>query len=162
MDETRDNATLGRRALFARIGWGALGASLVGSLAAGVRFLFPKALDEPPSRFKAPPPDTYPVGGVYAVEEQKSFVMRDEDGVFAMSAVCTHLGCTVKYMDAQREFHCPCHGSVFDKDGTNIAGPAPRPLPRLDASVARDGRLEVDTQTEATRDHRVPAGKATG
>lgn len=162
MDETRDNATLGRRAVFARIGWGAIGASLVGSLAAGVRFLFPKSLDEPPSRFKAPPPDTYPVGNVYSVEEQKSFVMRDEEGVFAMSAVCTHLGCTVKYMDAQREFHCPCHGSVFDKDGANIAGPAPRPLPRLDASVARDGRLEVDTQTEVARDYRVPVGKSTG
>lgn len=162
MDETREHSALGRRALLARLGWGAVAASVAGSLAAGVRFLFPKALDEPPSRFKAPPPDTYPVGGVYSVEEQKSFVMRDEKGVFAMSAVCTHLGCTVKYQDAQSEFHCPCHGSVFDKDGRNIAGPAPRPLPRLEATVARDGRLEVDTQTETSTDARVPAGRTSG
>lgn len=160
MDESRDNPVLGRRAILSRLGWGAFAASAAASLAAGVRFLFPKALDEPPSRFKAPPPDTYPVGGVYAVEEQKTFVMRDEKGVYAMSAVCTHLGCTVKYQDVQSEFHCPCHGSKFDKDGKNIAGPAPRPLPRLDATVTRDGRLEVDTRAETTPDYRVPAGKA--
>lgn len=162
MDENRETPALGRRALIARIGWGAFAASIAGSLAAGVRFLFPKALDEPPSKFKAPPPDTYGVGSVYSVEENKSFILRDSGGVFAMSAVCTHLGCTVKHMDAKGEFHCPCHGSVFDKDGTNIAGPAPRPLPRLDANVARDGRLEVDTQVETSKDYRVPVDAGRG
>lgn len=46
----------------------------------------------------------------------------------AYSAVCTHLGCIVQYQDEDKNFHCNCHGSVFNLDGKNIAGPAPRPL----------------------------------
>jgi nitrite reductase/ring-hydroxylating ferredoxin subunit len=162
MDENGGDPGIGRRVLLTRLGLGTFLASLAGTLAAGVRFVFPKALDEPPSRFKAPAPETFTEGSVFAVEEHKAFILRDEQGVSAMSAVCTHLGCTVKYMDSQREFHCPCHGSKFDHDGKNIAGPAPRPLPRLDAAVARDGRLEVDTLVEVPADRRVKADGRAG
>src|SRR6266849_6553379 len=51
-----------------------------------------------------------------------------ENQIKAYSAVCTHLGCIVQYSEDSRNFHCNCHGSVFDLNGTNIGGPAPRPL----------------------------------
>ena len=51
-----------------------------------------------------------------------------QDQIKAYSAICTHLGCVVQFDDQARNFHCNCHGSVFDLDGKNIGGPAPRPL----------------------------------
>ncbi|MHC5010811.1 MAG: QcrA and Rieske domain-containing protein, partial [Planctomycetota bacterium] len=64
----------------------------------------------------------------------------------ALSAVCTHLGCTVSR--AGDGFHCPCHGSRFDADGTNTAGPAPRPLPWRPLVLGGDGALVVDLEAE--------------
>ena len=56
-------------------------------------------------------------------------LLQNEKGqIKALSAVCTHLGCIVEYQPEQKNFHCNCHGSVFDSDGKNISGPAPRPL----------------------------------
>ena len=55
-------------------------------------------------------------------------VHTSENQIKAYSAVCTHLGCVVQYNESDKNFHCNCHGSVFDLTGKNIAGPAPRPL----------------------------------
>ncbi len=60
-----------------------------------------------------------------------ALVMRSQDGVLALSLVCTHLGCQVKWDPAQRVFHCPCHDGKFDEFGDVIAGPPPLPLERL-------------------------------
>lgn len=55
--------------------------------------------------------------------------------VVAFSAICTHRGCTVAA--AGKEFHCPCHGSVFDAVTGNVkGGPAPEPLNKIDVHVA--------------------------
>jgi nitrite reductase/ring-hydroxylating ferredoxin subunit len=63
----------------------------------------------------------------------KTGVFRDEDGtVHAVSMRCTHLGCLVKFNDAERSWDCPCHGSRFDVDGAVLAGPATKPLERRD------------------------------
>ena len=51
-----------------------------------------------------------------------------EDQIKAYSAICTHLGCVVQYNNEERNFHCNCHGSIFDLNGKNISGPAPKPL----------------------------------
>lgn len=56
-------------------------------------------------------------------------VVRHRDGFKAFSAVCTHLGCLVKWVDAQRQFFCPCHAAVFDERGAVVSGPPPKPLP---------------------------------
>lgn len=59
-------------------------------------------------------------------------VVNTGEGYQAISAVCTHLGCIVKWKKGRREFFCPCHGARFAIDGRVIGGPAPRPLPKLD------------------------------
>jgi Rieske Fe-S protein len=59
-----------------------------------------------------------------------------------MSAICTHLGCTVNR--ATKGFHCPCHGSVFNGDGAVESGPAPKPLAWFLVTLSKDNRLLVD------------------
>ncbi len=55
-------------------------------------------------------------------------VVRTDEGFAAVSAVCTHLGCIVKWKKARRQFFCPCHGGRFALDGRVLGGPAPDPL----------------------------------
>jgi cytochrome b6-f complex iron-sulfur subunit len=64
--------------------------------------------------------------------------------IYAIKSVCTHLGCTPNWLEAEQKFKCPCHGSGFYKDGINFEGPAPRPLERYAISLAEDGQLLVD------------------
>jgi glycine/D-amino acid oxidase-like deaminating enzyme/nitrite reductase/ring-hydroxylating ferredoxin subunit len=69
-------------------------------------------------------------GGVIVRGEDKIAVWRDETGALhELSASCTHKGCTVTWNNADRTWDCPCHGSVFERDGTVIHGPAREPLP---------------------------------
>ena len=65
-------------------------------------------------------------------------------GFFALSAICTHLGCLTAYKPDLGIIACPCHGSKFNKDGIKIAGPAPKPLPWLRMWLSDDGNLLVD------------------
>lgn len=128
--------------------WSAIGVSL----GAVVRFLTPSVYYEPPQTFKIGTPGDFPFGPPTFLAEEKIFVFRDkEKGFAAVSAVCTHLGCTVQYFNSDRRFHCPCHGSVFAADGKVLHGPAPRPLEWLEVTLARDGQLRVD------KDQVVPA-----
>jgi cytochrome b6-f complex iron-sulfur subunit len=121
-----------------------LGAS---SLAATIRFFFPRVLFEPPARFSAGQPEEIPPGSVHTelAEKHGVWIVRREGGEFiALKAECTHLGCTPRWLETQGKFKCPCHGSGFRPDGTNFEGPAPRPLDRFRIGLTRDGRLEVD------------------
>lgn len=57
-------------------------------------------------------------------------VVRHRAGFTALSAICTHLGCLVKWSASQNEFLCPCHAGVFDANGQVVSGPPPAPLPK--------------------------------
>ncbi len=64
-------------------------------------------------------------------------LVRKPDGaLIALSAVCTHMGCIVRWQKDRQEFICPCHGGRYSVDGAVIAGPPPRPLPKLPFTVA--------------------------
>jgi len=114
------------------------------------RFLFPNVLAEPPSRFKVGFKEGFPAGKVETkfVAQYGVWVVNSDVGgqqqIYALKTVCTHLGCTPNWLEAEQKFKCPCHGSGFYKDGVNFEGPAPRPLERYAIKVADDGQLEVD------------------
>jgi glycine/D-amino acid oxidase-like deaminating enzyme/nitrite reductase/ring-hydroxylating ferredoxin subunit len=79
--------------------------------------------------------DDVPVGEARVVRTGlgKTGVFRDDEGhIHAVSMRCTHLGCLVKFNDAERSWDCPCHGSRFDLDGRVLAGPSSKPLERRD------------------------------
>ena len=115
-----------------------------------VRFMFPNILREPPSRFKVGFPDSFPLGQVqtkFKAQFGVWVVNADYNGepqLFALKSVCTHLGCTPNWLEAEQKFKCPCHGSGFYKDGINFEGPAPRPLERYAIQIADDGQVEID------------------
>lgn len=54
--------------------------------------------------------------------------IRQTGAFFVLSPICTHLGCHVNWINAEQQFHCPCHGSVYTAEGLNVTGPAPAPL----------------------------------
>ena len=135
-----------RRDFFGRLSWGGFGVvSLIGLLSA-VRSAFPRILFTPPTTFKAGFPNDYTVGEVSEKfkREHRVWIIRNEEGIYALFAKCTHLGCTPRWLTAENKFKCPCHGSGFYKSGVNFEGPAPRPLERFRVTLAEDGQLVVD------------------
>lgn len=77
------------------------------------------------------------------VEQRTVFLVKDGDGVKALSATCTHLGCRVAWDAAGKEFRCPCHGGRFDASGKVTGGPPPRGLDVV-ATRVDGGRVFVD------------------
>jgi cytochrome b6-f complex iron-sulfur subunit len=132
------------------VGFTALSATAAAWTLGTVRFMFPNILREPPSRFSVGTTDKFPPGQVeerYKAQFGVWIVNTEYNGqqeIFALKSVCTHLGCTPNWLDAEQKFKCPCHGSGYYKDGINFEGPAPRPLERYAISIGSDGSIEVD------------------
>jgi cytochrome b6-f complex iron-sulfur subunit len=140
------------------IAWTSFVATCTASGLALARFMMPNVLVEPPTRFKIGPPTDYSPGTV-STKWQAQFniwvVNNEVDGVrciYALSTVCTHLGCTPNWLEGEQKFKCPCHGSGFYKTGINFEGPAPRPLERVGLRLAEDGMLEVDKSIKFQRE----------
>lgn len=159
-----------RRTFLHKVGLGGLIAGLAALGYQSFRSLVPNVLYEPPQKFKIGLPSNL-AEGVTFLEDRRLYVFREGSAYYAVSGSCTHLGCTVKYtklnqpkaveIDGERktipfEFHCPCHGSKFYADGTNYAGPAPRPLRWYQMEVSPDdGQLMVDLGQEVERNFRL-------
>jgi cytochrome b6-f complex iron-sulfur subunit len=154
-------AELTRRELLSRgltvSGWGAFAIVLGAGAIETVSFFFPRVLFQPPTTFRIGTPELFLASGenadVYGVllvddrwkSSHRFFVVRERDRVYALSARCAHLGCTINWFGDLRIFKCPCHGSEYHSNGVNFAGPAPRPLDRFRIEVNVDGQLVVDT-----------------
>jgi cytochrome b6-f complex iron-sulfur subunit len=134
---------ISRRKFFNRLGWGAFVSTIGGLAAASARMLVPNVLYEPPKEFKVGYPKDFPQG-VNFIAARRIFIIRENGSFRAVSAICTHLGCTIRWFAQDREFKCPCHGSVFNAKGGVVHGPAARPLPWYGVTLASDGRLLVD------------------
>lgn len=84
-------------------------------------------------------------GTPFKVTPGKVYVVHTADGLLALSWKCTHLGCTVPWIEGEQRFHCPCHGSIYLYNGVRIAGPAPRPLDLMPIQVLANGDITVNT-----------------
>ena len=161
---------LSRRKLISRIGLGATLLAVGGQAYAFFRSLVPNVLYENPQRFKIGTVDQFSEGAKF-IDDKRIFIFREQNTFHCISATCTHLGCTVKMerlnqpkkvsvrgreINEQAEFACPCHGSKYYGDGTNYAGPAPRPLAHYKIEVApEEGQLVVDTSEVVPQDFRL-------
>lgn len=143
-----------RRRMFA-VGCFGLGAATAGFLAATFRFLVPNVLYEPSRRFDIGAPSEFPPGSVTFLPDRRLFVFNGADGFYAISSVCTHLGCNVKR--GGPGFACPCHGSQFDENGQVVHGPAPKPLPWFALSLSPHTQLVVDLDRQVNPEFRLRA-----
>ena len=112
----------------------------------------------------SPPTGPESVGNISQLQVGSLLVMsnvvvaRDANGVYAMSAICTHAGC---YLDDGSQtiaagLSCPCHGSTFDGSGGVIRGPARTPLPHYAVTIAADGSITVDGSMPVSASVRTP------
>jgi cytochrome b6-f complex iron-sulfur subunit len=96
---------------------------------------------------------TFEVNSVTAFVRGRFYLARLEDGGFlALSSKCTHLGCTVPWVEKEMKFACPCHASAFDITGAVINPPATRPLDIYPISI-ENNVVKVDTTKPIKRDH---------
>ena len=162
-----------RRDFLLKLGTGAGVVALTAQGAASLRSLVPNVSYDAPTTVKLGPPHDFP-DGLKFLSDERLFVFREGNTFHCVSAVCTHLGCTVRAealpnaetrdvggqtMRLTHRFSCPCHGSRYTGDGANVSGPAPRPLAWFHLSVAPDdGQLVVDLAQEVGRDFRLTVG----
>jgi cytochrome b6-f complex iron-sulfur subunit len=138
---------LNRRSFLSLLGWAwvAFTAASLGALSGVVRFLFPNVTFEPPLKFAAGFPNTYSVGVDERYKEaHRVWIVRETTGFYVLSTICTHLGCTPNWLQAEQKFKCPCHGSGYYITGVNFEGPAPRPLERFNVVLTDDGQIQID------------------
>lgn len=135
-----------RRGFLGLAAWGAFGAAVTAFLIMFLRFLYPRVLFEPSPSFKAGKPEDYIVGEVSEKykESNRVWIIREPEGMYALLAICTHLGCTPRWLKTEDKFKCPCHGSGFKRSGINFEGPAPRPLERVKISLSPTGEIVID------------------
>jgi len=138
-DETDEGKAIARRRRFVM-------AAVLGTLGVNflmfLRFFFPRALYEPKTRFKIGYPSDFGFGVDTKFQNQyRIWVVRNTEGIFVISAICTHLGCTPDWKPSENKFKCPCHGSGYDPEGINFEGPAPRPMDRAHVALAPDGQI---------------------
>lgn len=159
-----------RRDFLLKLGTGAGVVAIAAQAGASLRSLVPNVSYDPPTTVKIGQPGEFP-DGLKFLPDERLFVFREGKTFHAISAVCTHLGCTVRAEALSRpeqttvaglplrlthRFSCPCHGSRYTGDGTNAAGPAPRPLAWYHLAVSPDdGQLVVDLAREVGHDFRL-------
>ncbi len=90
-------------------------------------------------------------------------VMRDSSGVYAMSLVCKHLGCTISSTAGTvsgSAIECQCHGSTYDGVGGNTGGPAQSPLDHLEVTIDEEGNVTVNADSVVDADTRAEVATA--
>ncbi len=126
-------------------GFGLFGSAII-TVFSNLLFIKPRATYGQPSRFSIGKAESFPPGSKIALEQQRICIVRDGDKMAAISTTCTHLGCIVSL--SETGFACPCHGSRYDQDGNVTGGPAPKPLAWYEVSLAPNGEVVVDKDTE--------------
>lgn len=152
--------TLGRRSFVRNAALGGVVLN-TGLLTGGLlRFLWPNKTGDFGKVLRVPSAVIPDVGGQPFINSAgKFYLVHTEDGVMALYWKCPHLGCTVPPWDpGAQEFHCPCHGSIYNYVGERTGGPAPRPMDYMAAEVdSASGDILVDTGTIVERTQYQPS-----
>jgi cytochrome b6-f complex iron-sulfur subunit len=133
-----------------------LGLAGVLGLGAVMKFLGYQPAPVNPTRFTLKAPQDYPAGSATSLPEARAWLFRDEQGLYAISAVCTHLGCAVNF--AKDQFECPCHGSRYNAAGYVLKGPARLALNYLALTLSPEGAVVLDTKANVPSDQRLAVG----
>jgi cytochrome b6-f complex iron-sulfur subunit len=136
-----DEAMPRRRLLAWLSSVGLFGSAVLAALS-NIIFFKPRVTYGQPAVFQVGKPDEFPSGTRITREAERVCIVREGNRVAAISTTCTHLGCSVSVSDTG--FACPCHGSRYDQDGNVTGGPAPKPLPWFQVTLAPNGEIEVD------------------
>ncbi len=155
-----------RRSIVGRLAAAAGLAGIAAQAGIFLRAFVPNVSYDPPSAAKIGRPESF-ADGLTFVPDRRVFIVRDGKAFRALSAVCTHLGCTVRAEAVEEAdptdpgrrrqvqtyvFACPCHGSRYRADGTTLSGPAPRALAAYRLTLAPDdGQIVLDLGDEVSR-----------
>lgn len=137
---------ISRRRMFTWLSSVGLFGSAVLAAVSNLVFFKPRVTYSPSARFSIGKPDDFPSGTRIAREVERVCIVREGNRMAAISTTCTHLGCIVSIADTG--FSCPCHGSRYDQDGNVTGGPAPKPLPWFKVSLAPNGEVEIDKNSQ--------------
>lgn len=130
---------------FLSVGWIALAAASGGILSLIFRYTFPNVNFEPELEFSVGLPENLSLGVNEAWKISHGvWVVKQEGVIYALSTICTHLGCIPNWTPSSLTFECPCHGSGYYSSGINFKGPAPRPLERYEIKTLPSGELVVN------------------
>ena len=121
-------------------GWTAASAGILASVSL-LRQFVPR-LTQYQKRFKIGRKSNFPINTFTYLADRQLFVYRDHEGVRAVSAVCTHLGCIIE--KSEDGFQCPCHGSCYNENGEVLSGAATKDLPWYSLQKDPDGQIVVD------------------
>ncbi len=152
---TPSGGGVSRRSFFNFL-WGALGLAALAELVwVAFSFLSPgrqSARDQPANAVvSAGAVESFPPGTVEGFQRGQFYLVRlDSGGFLAISCKCTHLGCTVPWVEKEKKFLCPCHASSFDITGNVTAAPAPRALDMFQVTI-ENNVVKVDTSKRIKR-----------
>ncbi|MEK6689908.1 MAG: ubiquinol-cytochrome c reductase iron-sulfur subunit [Nitrospirota bacterium] len=140
--KNRDKTEISRRDFLGLASLWAAVLPAIAFLGGMFRMVKPNVRYEESTRFKIGTVENFPVGITKKLEDKKVFIFSTDEGLHAISSICTHLGCIVNI--TEWGFQCPCHGSRYNQNGKVIAGPAPRNLSWHEISQDIDGSLVID------------------
>jgi cytochrome b6-f complex iron-sulfur subunit len=143
-----------RRRLLELLAGGAVGAAALMAARAGVAFMTPPLITAPLAPAAVPAAAAPPLNAAVYVPAARAYLLQDTGGYYALSAVCTHLGCLVDHNG--EGLQCPCHGSRYDAGGSILAGPAVRALPHLALAWSDAGDIVVDPGSTVDPGQRLP------
>ena len=155
-EKPRDASAEVSRRSFLNVLWGALGlAALAEFVWLAVSFLRPAKAGSATSAAHTVVPAgavaSFAPGTATAFQRGEFYLVRlDDGGILALSCKCTHLGCTVPWVEKEKKFLCPCHASAFDMTGSVISSPASRPLDLYPVAV-ENNIIMVDTSRRIKR-----------
>ncbi len=131
-----------RRDFLGLAAWWSAGAALLFGFLGAMRLPKAAVLPSPSKKFKITLPVSLISGQAYVPAGRSVAMYKDGSQVYAVSTICTHLGCIVKATESG--FDCPCHGSKFAKDGAVLRGPAPKGLTWLEVKHLGGDNFLVD------------------